>query len=153
ARLLRCAQAACVQTTPYRRGTAGRSARTPSVRHAPRARAPSGCRSTAGSRRRWRRWPQAPTSEAGFYQIGALFGDSNDRGVDIAGGYGRHNRGIDHPEVLDALHAQMFVDHRSDAARGYRVEHRVAGLAAEREPVRIALHLRTGQELVDDVIG
>src|SRR4051794_8559307 len=43
-------------------------------------------------------------------QVGSLVGDHQGRGVEIGGDHARHDRGIDHAQVLQAVHAQLIID-------------------------------------------
>jgi hypothetical protein len=43
--------------------------------------------------------------------VGGLFGDHDGRGVGVAADQGRHDRGVDHAQSLDAAHLELGVDH------------------------------------------
>ena len=65
-------------------------------------------------------------------QVGCLLGDHDGRGIGVAAGHGRHDRGVDDTQALDAAHPQVGVDHGIVAgahrARRGRVERRLGVL-------------------------
>src|SRR6516165_1417269 len=61
--------------------------------------------------------PQWPTGD----KVGGPFGDSNRGGVRVAPDYGRHDRGVDHPQPFDAVHVQSRIDDLPDAAGAGRM--------------------------------
>lgn len=50
--------------------------------------------------------------------VAALLGDHDDRRVGVARGDDGHDRGVDDPEPVEPVHAQLGVDHRAGVVRG-----------------------------------
>ena len=60
------------------------------------------------------------------HEVGGLLGDHDRRRVGVAARERRHHRGVDHAQALDALDAQLGVDHRAHRAGADRVVEVVA---------------------------
>lgn len=71
----------------------------------------AGSRAPARRGRRWRPLRPSVLQHHGVERrlaadhVGCLLGDHQDRGVEVRGRHGRHDRGIDHAQSLDAAHA------------------------------------------------
>ncbi len=85
--------------------------------------------------------------------VGGLLGDHQHRGVEVGGGHGRHDRGIDHAQALEPAHAQLVVDDRGriavrrHAAGAHQMERRGAALLGGLQQLGIRLLLRAGEFL------
>jgi len=73
-------------------------------------------------------------------QIGGLFADHDGRRIGVAADQGRHDRGIDHAQALDAMHLQLRIDH------GHRIGPHLAG--ADRVIDRIDPRAQDGADVV-----
>ena len=86
--------------------------------------------------------------------VGGLVGDHQRRGVEIGRDHPRHDRGVDHAQALQPVHAQLVVDHgpvgvrRSHAAGAAGMERGGAALGGGGEELIVALHLRSGEILI-----
>ena len=78
--------------------------------------------------------------------VGGLVGDHQGRGVEIGRDHPRHDRGVDHAQALQPVHAQLVVDHgpfgvrRSHAAGAAGMERGGAALGCGGEELIVALH-------------
>jgi hypothetical protein len=90
-------------------------------------------------------------------EVGGAFSDHDRRGVRVAADEIGHDRGVRHPQVLDAMQLEPLVDDThallSHAARPSRVIDRLGIFADERFQLLIALGAPPWQQLARDEIG
>ena len=68
-----------------------------------------------------------PQRRRALDQVGGALGDRDRRGVGVAARDGRHHRGVDDADALEALDPQLGVDDRADRAGADRVVDREGG--------------------------
>ena len=89
-----------------------------------------------------------------LHEVGDALGDHDGGRVGVAADQGRHHRGVDHAQALDAAHAAAAVDHRhrivvrAHLAGADRVVDRLALGADPLLDLGVGLHRRAGLDLV-----